>query len=274
MNAERMRTPPLTGGRVGNPFQGGTNKRPAVEDHVTAPAKKVDRTELLRLWQDKWEALECCRIREEELADAGLLVHPLILARVRLSRQGLAVITELRRMTLQELLKQVATVQQSTAQAPQQRQDGGDRPGNPLSDSSNKSPTVSIITDALKELDWTKRTFQGLCLHSWEALYRCHIGEELLGEKGLPLHCLAAPHAQLSTVMMAFIREQQRSETLAFFIRHVVGSGGSPPAPPSAAARQMLKGVLRECSPKDRGVLRQILDRVRPAETSSAVEHR
>jgi hypothetical protein len=44
------------------------------------------------------------------------------------------------------------------------------------------------------------------------------------------------------------------------------------PAPLSDAAKQALKEILQQFSPKDRGVLRQLLDRARPAETSSSAE--
>jgi hypothetical protein len=44
------------------------------------------------------------------------------------------------------------------------------------------------------------------------------------------------------------------------------------PAPLSDAAKQALKGILQQFSPKDRRVLRQLLDGARPAEMSSAAE--
>jgi len=72
--------------------------------------------------------------------------------------------------------------------------------------------------------------------------------------------------------MLACIREDLRNETLAFFIRQVVGSGGSPLEPLSDVAKQTLKGILQQFSPKDHRVLRQLLDLARPAEMSSSAE--
>jgi hypothetical protein len=249
-------------GQMANPVLEDTKKRPAVEDHVTEAKTKPGRTELLRLWQDKWEALECCRIREEELTDAGLLVQPLIPTRARVSSECVAIIRELRRMAAQELLKQNTVVGQSSAQVPRDEDGGKDRPEHSVSDGSNKVPAVEIVTtDPMTML-------RGLFLHSWEALERCRFGEELLHEKGLPTHCLAAARAQLGKVMHAILAEDRRNDAQAFFIKYVVGSEASPAEPLSEAAKQALKGILQQLSPKDRRVLRQLLDRARPAETS------
>jgi len=247
-------------GQAENPLPGG-KKQPSVKD-----AEKLGRTELLRLWKEKWEALECCRVREEELADAGLLVQPLIPTRVRVSYECLAIICELRRIVPQQLLKQNTVVGQSSAQAPRDEDGGEDRPKHSVLDVSNKVPAVEIVTT-----DPTKM-LRGLFEHSWAALERCRFGEELLHAKGLPTHCLVAARAQLGKVLLAILREDRRSDAQAFFMKHVVGSEGCPPAPLSDAAKQALKEMLQQFSPKDRSVLRQLLDRARPVETSSSAE--
>jgi hypothetical protein len=250
-NAKRVRSESSAEGPAENPLPDGTKKRPAVEDNVTEPATKPGRTELQRLWQEKWEELENCRIREEELADAGLLVQPLIPTRVRLSYECLAIIRELQRIAVQRLLKQSTLVGQPSAQVPGDEDDG--------------TAGEIVTTDPMT-------TLCGLIIHSWEALELCRVGEELLDEKGLPTHCLAAARAQLGKVMDAFMREHLRNEAQAFFIKHVVGSEGCPAAPLSDATKQALKAILQQFSPRDRRVLRQLLDRARPAEMSSSAE--
>lgn len=247
-------------GQAENSSPGG-KKQCSVKD-----AEKLGRTELLRLWQEKWEALEDCRIREEELADAGLLVQPLIPTRARRSRECMEIIRELRRIAAQRLLKQNTVVGQSSAQVPSDEDDGKDRPEHSVLDVSNKVPAVEIVTTDPVTMLW------GLLGHSWEALERCRFGEELLHEKGLPPHCLTALRAQLGNVMCGFFTELLRNDVQAFFIKHVVGSEASPAAPLSDEAKQALKEILHHFSPKDRRVLRQLLDRARPSEMSSSAE--
>jgi len=235
-------------------------------DHVPEPAKKPDRTELLRLSEKKWEELEECRIREEELADAGLLVHPLIPRRVRLSYEYLAIITELRRMAAQQLLEQNTVAGQSSTQVACGEGKGENRSKKPLVDVSSKAPAVETTTTDPITMS------RGLIQHTWEALERCRFGEELLDEKGLPTLCLAHPLAQLSRAMVAFVREDQRIDEQAFFVKHVVGGEGSPPAALSDTAKTAMKVILQQFALRDRRVLRQLLDRARPAETSSSAE--
>jgi hypothetical protein len=146
-------------------------------------------------------------------------------------------------------------VGRSSTQVPRDEDDGKDRPQHSVLDVSNEVPAVEIVTtDPMTML-------RGLLGHSWEALERCRWGEELLHEKGLPTHCLVAARTQLGKVMGSFLRECRRNDAQALFIKHVVGSEGCPPAPLSDAAKQALKEILKQVSPKHRGVLRQLLDR-------------
>jgi len=265
LNAKRVcSTPPSE--RLTTKVQRSGCSAECQAENPSAGGKKLGQTELLRLWQEKWEALECCHVREEELAAAGLLVQPLIPTRVRISYECLAIIRELRRIAVQQLLKQNTVVGQSSTQVPRDEDDGEDRPEDPLVDVSNRAPAVGIVTtDPVTML-------RGLLLHNLEALNRCLLGAELLHEKGLPTHCLAAAGAQLSKVMCAFLTEDRRHDAQAFFIKHVVGNEASPPEPLSNAAKRALKGILQQFSPKDRRMLCQLLDCARPAETSSSGE--
>lgn len=253
-------------GRAENPLPDSQKKRHRVEDHVTEPATKPDRTELLRVWHEKWEAIEDCRVREEQLAYAGLLVQPLIAARVRLSYECLAIIRELKGIALQRLLKQTTDVGQSDAQVQRDEDDAKGGPEHWVLDVSNRVPAVKFITTDPSSMLW------GLLLHSWAALERCRWGEELLHAKGLPTHCLVAARARLVKVMCALLTEDRRNDAQALFIKYVVRTEASPAEPLPDAAKQALKELLQQFPSKDRRMLRQLLHRARPSETSSSAE--
>jgi hypothetical protein len=212
-------------GQAENPLSGGT---------------KRDRTELLRLLQDRWEALESCRIRAEELADAGLPVHSLIPMRLRLTSESLAIVTELRRMEAEELLKQNTAVAQFTGQVPCEKDD------------------FKFVTDTVKELDRTT-ILAALCLHNWDAVELCDIAEQELADKGLPAHALFLAKTRLIAKLVEILTEWRRSDAQLRFKQLCSDEGLSSEARSDAA--KFAKEILKGFSPKHRKVLRQILDR-------------
>jgi len=234
MNAERIRSAPPTErftsqvasressaeSPAGNPLPDGTKKQLGVDDHVAA-SKKPDRTELLRLLEDKWEALGRCSIRENELADVGLPVHPLIPKRVRLSRESLAILTKLRRLVRQELREQSAAIKEFTSP-----------------NGLDKTPSVESATDKVKKLDLITK-LRRLVLHNWDALERCRISEEILADKGLPGTALITARVQLTLAMVAILVEERRVQRLsAGKTRSTIESHGK------AAAGELVRGKI------------------------------
>jgi len=248
------------GGAGAESLPDGSKNRPAVENHGTEPVTRPDRRELLRLWQEKWEALQRCRIREEKLADAGLPILPLIPLRVRLCHEALAAATKLRRMEAQELLERFAAAEQPT-QVPRRGDDGESLPENPLVGTSNDPPGADAAANGPIVM------MRSLFMHTWDAIEHCHIGEKLAVGKGLSVGVFADAQIKLALLMTAIADEMRRCDAQAFFIECAAASEGSPPASLSDAAKRALRGTLEQFSAKDRKVLRQIWDRARPNET-------
>lgn len=231
-----------------------------VEDHVPEGVKKLDRTVMLqRLFEHNWEALERCRIVEEDLAEKDLPPHALIPARVQLTKKQLKIVIELRRNEAEELLKQKAD-ERFTAVVSRNKGDAGDQLENRLPDGPGKRSVEDHVTEGVKKLD-RRVMLQALFVHNWDALERCRVTEEELVDNGLPVQVLVHATARLFVVQVGILTEWGRNDTQEFLKQKVMGSEGFPPPPLSDSAKQVLKQILQEFSPEDRRVLRQILDR-------------
>jgi len=186
----------------------------------------------------------------------GLPVQAPMYARVRLTRKQLKIVIELRRNEAQELLKQ-KPVGRFTAQTSQQQSDAEDQPENPLPADPNKRP---VETEHVKKLDRTVM-LQKLFEHNWQALARCRVTEEKLVDSGLPVRDPMHATVRLILVQIGILDEWGRNDAQEFLKQQVMGTEGFPPPLQSDSAKQLLKQILQKFSPKDRRVLRLILDR-------------
>jgi hypothetical protein len=214
------------------------DKHAGVEKDVTTD---MHQSELLRLWEDKSEALMYCRLREDELAAADLPAQFLIPVKIRLIRKSVAIVVELRRIAAQEFLNNVTSFPREPAQEKTALKD----PEN-IGTGRNGDRRTMLI---------------GLSYHAWSAMQFCRTTEEELAHIGILSSRLVRFTWQLARSLLAVFSELQRGDAQEFLEQHIVKQKRFSSAVSSAVSREALNGILRQFSARDRKVLREMLDR-------------